>query len=50
MKSKVVRRIASLPLQVVFYFSGWYLILYFLAILGLMIYKGTAYEIIRIQL
>ncbi|XP_065911596.1 transmembrane protein 216-like [Dysidea avara] len=41
MKSQAVRRLASLPLQVVLYFSSWYLALYFLAVLSLMIYKAV---------
>lgn len=54
MKSKAVRRVASLPLQIVLYFSGWYLALYSFAILGLMIYKGKSEKsrtkTIRVQL
>ena len=34
------RRVASLPLEIVFYFSGWYLVFYCLVTAGLMVYKG----------
>lgn len=34
--------LSSLPLQVVLYFSGWYLLLLYVAELALVIYKGEA--------
>ena len=32
--------LSSLPLQVVIYFSGWYLVLFYPALLAALIYKG----------
>lgn len=33
--------LSSLPLQVVLYFSGWYLLIFYVAELSLTIYKGS---------
>lgn len=35
------KRISSLPLQVVLYFNGWYLVLFYIAEFALIIYKGA---------
>lgn len=35
------KRISSLPLQVVLYFNGWFLVLFYIAEMALLIYKGT---------
>ena len=36
-----VQRLSSLPLQVVIYFSGWYLVFFYPALLAALIYKGV---------
>ena len=33
-------RLSSLPLQVVVYFSGWYLVLFYPSLLAALLYKG----------
>ncbi|XP_064396929.1 transmembrane protein 216-like [Halichondria panicea] len=35
------KRISSLPLQVVLYFNGWFLVLFYIAEMALLIYKAT---------
>ncbi len=37
-------QLISLPLQVVLYFCGWYLVLFYVAEISLIIYKGK-YEL-----
>ena len=35
--------LSSLPLQVVIYFSGWYLVLFYPALLAALVYKGQSH-------
>ena len=39
--------LSSLPLQVVIYFSGWYLVLFYPALLASLIYKGVSDNVAR---
>ena len=42
--------LSSLPLQVVIYFSGWYLVLLYPSLLAALIYKGKVAPTLRPQI